>query len=358
MSTRLLELLRANPFLSQQALAEQLGLSRSAVAAQLAALTREGRILGRAYVLAQQAPLVCVGGINIDRKLRSLKPLQPGTSNPASLHESAGGVARNVAETLARLGLPVALHSAVGADAQGQVLLQQLEALGVQTGDCLRLADVATGSYTAVLDEGGELLLALAHMDACAALDASYLRRTAPRRAQAALLMLDLNLPPDSIAQLIAEGRPEAAPRVAVAVSAPKMQSLPESLAGLSLLILNRDELAAASGMTLRSATSLNKAWRALQARGLARLLMTDGAAGVWLGEAGAALELQPAPEASVVDVTGAGDALAAGLCAALSRPGIDLSRACRFGQQLAALTLQSADSVSPHLSPALLEFL
>lgn len=63
------------------------------------------------------APVVCIGGLNIDRKLRLLAEALPASSNPCEAHETPGGVVRNVAENLARLGLPVALVAAVGDDA-------------------------------------------------------------------------------------------------------------------------------------------------------------------------------------------------------------------------------------------------
>ena len=161
---QLLALVESNPFISQQELADQLGLSRSAVAGHLAQLTKEGRILGRAYVLPQRQPIVCIGGTNLDRKLRGLGPLRMGSSNPATQHETAGGVARNIAENLARLGLPVHLLTAVGRDAAGQSLLAQLQALGVDCAGSLQAVDAATGSYTAVLDPQGELVLALGRL--------------------------------------------------------------------------------------------------------------------------------------------------------------------------------------------------
>jgi pseudouridine kinase len=57
-----------------------------------------------------------------------------------------------------------------------------------------------------------------------------------------------------------------------------------------------------------------------------------------------------------VVDVTGAGDALSAGVCAALLRDCDDFDAAARLGLDLAALTLQTEDSVHPDLTPRFLE--
>ncbi len=354
---QLLALVQHNPFISQQDLAEQLGLSRSAVAGHVAALTRERRILGRAYVLPQRRPIVCIGGSNIDRKLRSLAALQMGNSNPATSSESPGGVARNVAENLARLGLPVHLLSAFGEDAAGRSLLVQATSLGMDCGASLIAADAPTGSYTAVLNTDGSLALGLAQMDLCERMTPDFLRQCAAQRAQAGLILIDLNLPADSIRQLLLEAQvPGSAPLVAVAVSAPKMARLPLDLRGLSLLMLNRDELSACAGMSLESEADLARAHQLLSERGLQRLIVTQGADAIWFGAAGAALKSLKPKRVKVVDVTGAGDAFAAGVCAGLSQAPEDFAGACRFGMDLARLTLQSERTVSPELSPVLLQ--
>lgn len=355
---RLLDLVRANPFIGQQELADALGLSRSAVAGHIATLTRERRLLGRAYVLPKEQRIVCIGGSNVDRKLRGIKPLYLGNSNPASQSESFGGVARNVAENLARLGLPVHLLTAVGQDAAGQALLAQAKQLGIDASGSLRAADAPTGSYTAVLNPDGELLLGLAQMELCERMGLDFLRQCAAQRTQASLVMLDLNLPQDSVAALLAEGRESGTPVLAVAVSGPKMDRLPEDLRGLDLLLLNRDELSACTGISLNSEAALSRARKQLGQRGLQRLLLTDGSEPLRFCEDladGDWQTLKP-PKVKVRDVTGAGDAFAAGVCAGLHQDPADLASACRLGLRLATLTLQSEHSVSAELSPALLE--
>lgn len=342
---QLLALLHEDPFISQQALAERLGVSRSAVAGHVGALTREGRILGRAYVLAQRAPLVCIGGANIDRKLRLAGPLRMGSSNPATAEpETPGGVARNVAENLARLGLPAQLISAVGDDAAGRALLAQAAEVGLATQGSLIVDGAATGSYTAVLDDAGRMLMALAAMPLAERLTPDYLGKSSAQRLQAGLIVLDLNLPADSVAMLVREARDKGLRLIAVAVSEAKMQRLPEDLRGLQCLILNRGELQALG----------NPLPAELHQRGLAQVIVTDGADGLVCSQAGSpAQHISPPPAASMIDVTGAGDAFAAGVCAGLWHHPQDLALACRLGLQLAALTLQTEATVHPGISPA-----
>lgn len=354
---RLLALLREQPFITQEALAAQLGLSRSTLTHQLAQLTREGLILGRAYVLAEPGQLLCIGAANRDRKLRTTGPARLASSNPAAQTESAGGVARNIAENLARLGLPVQLLTAVGQDPAGQALLAEAAALGIRTQGSLQLAEVPTGSYTAVLDAQGDLIIGLAQMQACEALDTAFLQSTLAQRRSARWTVLDLNLPAPTVAALLAEAAAAQRPLAAVAASVPKMDRLPPDLRGLSLLLLNRDELAACTGLALTDDTALAAAWAQLQSRGLQRLVLTQGGGDVCCASAGEPLTRVPAPPVEgIVEVTGAGDAFSAGVLAGLLRAPQDLPAACRLGQRLAALTLQSTATVSPLLSPALLD--
>ena len=119
-------------------------LSRSAVATHIAQLTREQRILGRAYLLPDSEPILVIGGANVDRKAKSIAPVVMGTSNPMTVNESYGGVGRNVAENLSRLGLPVRLMTAVGDDAQGSALLKHARDLGIDTGASLTIPGIAT----------------------------------------------------------------------------------------------------------------------------------------------------------------------------------------------------------------------
>jgi pseudouridine kinase len=354
---QLLELIRGNPFISQQELAIQLGLSRSAVAGHVAGLIRERKLLGRAYVLPDRRPVVCIGAANLDRKLRSSAALVPGTSNPASAVESFGGVARNIAENLARLGTQVALLTAIGKDSSGAALLAHAESLGIDTHGTLRLEDAASGSYTAVLDRDGEMAVALADMALYDRIKPELIASRQAQLASAALVVADLNLPLDTVDALVRSCRRLDTALVLVAVSEPKMARLPRELHGVGLLILNAGELAARVGRPLARADQLEAAMREVQAQGARDLVVTRGAGGVLLTAPGGILHL-PAPATEVVDVTGAGDAFAAAVCwSLLHAPEQDhaLELACRRGLALSALTLGAAETVYPHLQPGVL---
>ncbi|WBS05690.1 winged helix-turn-helix transcriptional regulator [Pseudoduganella sp. SL102] len=367
-------LIRANPFISQQEMAQALGLSRSAVAGHVASLIRERRLVGRAYVLPRESSVLCVGAANLDRKLRTTEPLRMGTSNPATAAETFGGVARNIAENLARLGTPCALLTALGDDSAGQALRAHARECGIDMTGTPVLPGVATGTYTAVLDAGGEMAVALADMGLYEQLTPAFLASRQAQRSAASFVIADLNLPHDTVALLLDEARRDGIPLAIVAVSQPKMARLPRDLAGLRLLILNRGELEARAGRPLPTEAAVRDACRAVRAEGAQDVIVTCGAAGVYYTAAHMAagdtadntavtktaakamddLHWLPAHDVDVVDVTGAGDAFSAAVCWTLAQGGTDLAEACARGLRAAALTVQSPHTVSPALTAEL----
>ena len=285
--------------------------------------------------------ILCLGGATVDRKLRVQGALQLGTSNPVVASAHFGGVARNVCEGLARLGVAAGLHSLVGADAAGVGLRAHLAAAGADVSGLRAIEGAATAEYVAVLDAQGSLVVGLAAMAIFERFDADDVAAALARRPQ--WLFADANLPAACLAQLIAACRASGQKLAIDAVSAPKAIRLPQDCAGLDLLFLNGDEAAALLGASLPP----DAAAAALRRRGIARVVLTLGARGlVVAGPAGVqAIAAQPA---RVADVTGAGDALVAATLARLLA-GDPLAEAARIGTYAAALALESGDSVPPN---------
>ena len=101
---QILQLIERNPMISQQQLAEELGITRSSVAVHISNLTKKGCIAGKGYVLHSGTYAVVVGGVNVDIGGRSAAPLVAADSNPGTVTVSLGGVGRNIAHKLSLLG--------------------------------------------------------------------------------------------------------------------------------------------------------------------------------------------------------------------------------------------------------------
>lgn len=290
--------------------------------------------------------IVCLGGAAVDRVYRLAAPAVAGTSNPATVGGSAGGVARNVAELLVRLGTPVSLVSVVGDDEGGRSLLADLASLGVDTAGTVTIAGAATAEYAAVTDPSGDLVIGVAAMGVLDRLDAALVDANTDRLRAADWVCADCNAAADGLAALIALRR-GAGFRLAVdAVSTPKVRRLPADLAGVDVLFLNADEARALSGTGESEATTAGPAALAdaVLARGAGSVVLTLGASGALVASSAGTLAVPAAP-ATIAEVTGAGDSLIAATLWRLAA-GDELDAAVRFGSALAALTLEATGSV------------
>ena len=315
-------------------------------------------------MFAEAKRVVCLGGATVDRKYHALQPLQPGTSNPVRSRRSFGGVARNVAETLGRLGVPSSLVSVVGDDENGRSLAAHLQASGVDITRLLTVDGHATAEYAAVLGPDNDLSLGIADMAILDTLTVADIQRVWPLLASASWVFVDCNLSREVLSWLIGRRRTSRFRLAADAVSSVKVTRLDDLLQGIDLLFCNVQEAEALLGGDAGQASAAPKtaapkagprelALR-LRSAGAAAVVLSRGDAGLVLAEPHSITEL-PAVKAKVVDVTGAGDALIAGTLSRLI-DGESLMAACRIGMLAAALTIETEDSVNLSMSPRLVE--
>ncbi len=297
--------------------------------------------------------VVVVGGANMDVVARSAGPMVTATSNIGSTHLTAGGVGRNIAENLARLGVPVRLVAAVGDDAFGDALLRTTADAGVDIRAVRRDA-ARTGTYTALLDDTGELVAAVSDMAAAdeLVLDSTDLVR---HLTGAAAVVLDGNLSTDAARAVAAAATAAGVPLAVEPVSVPKARRLSVLLRErVDWLVVtpNQDELAALTG---RAHDEQEQAIADLHAAGVRHVWLRRGPAGSTLATAGEQSVDLDSLAADVVDVTGAGDAMLAAFLAAWTR-GSTPVEAARLAHVAARATIESPHTVRPDIAAALEE--
>lgn len=349
---QIIDLLRRDPLMGSEAIASALGTTRASINVHLSNLGKKGAILGRGYVLAESPGAVVIGGANMDLKARSAAKATSHTSNPGHGSMAPGGVARNIAENLGRLGNRVHLVSVVGRDTLGENLLSHTAAAGVRIEHVAR-TDRPTGTYTAVLDADGELIVAIADMDASAELGPEVLQSARDVIANAGVLVVDgnLSLPAlDHALDLAAGVRTIFEP-----VSVPKATGLKNAIDDRVYAVTpNRDELAALTGLPTRTDKQVRQATAALHSRGVELVWVRLGARGSLLSTDDEQIAISALPTV-VEDVTGAGDAMLAAFCHVLLDGGSP-EQAARFGHAAAALTIASPHTVRPDLTPQLIK--
>jgi len=347
--TLILEHLKANPFISQQQLAEKVNLSRSSVANYIGSLTAQGKIKGRAYIFPKEKVITCIGGANVDRKAQTKEAIRYHSSNPVTMSESFGGVARNVAENLAALGHEVSFLSIVGNDKEGQAILEDTKGLGID----VQLTEVVpggrTGTYTALLDLSGEMAVSLANMDIYDQLTPEVVERKWSQVAGSQAIFLDTNAPAETLAYMVRRCAEDGLTLFIDPVSSLKSRKLPQDLTGVTVLLPNLEEAEELTGMKIETSADYSKATEIIRGRGVNSVVITLGEAGIFYSTPEGSGQMVPYP-VEIVDVTGAGDALTAGILSGVVQ-GYPLKEACKYGLAAAAFALATEQSASPDLS-------
>jgi len=280
--------------------------------------------------------ITVIGAANIDIITKSKAKIIPGDSNPAEVSLSAGGVARNIAENLARHGAEVSLITAVGNDPFGELLKEKCAASGVNTDAWIIKQNMSTGVYLAALDSDGELHAAFNAMTAPELIKANDLAKYRVIIREAGLLIMDTNMTEKTLAAAL-ELRGER-PVMVDAVSVAKVQRVGQMLPDISLLKLNRLEAECLTGITLDTKERVKQACFDIVNRGVRRVFITLGMAGACAADKNNAIFV-PALPVAVKDVTGAGDAFAAGVALRFEE---DLRTQAEYGVELAAQYLKA----------------
>jgi pseudouridine kinase len=282
--------------------------------------------------------LFAVGGAHMDRRGQSSVPFILGASNPGIMREEPGGGVFNALRLAVRRGVEAEMLSVRGGDRVGDVIGAAFEAAGIRDSSAVFI-DRATPSYTAILDEHGDVVAAIADMALYELALPRQLRRRKVRDSieAADAVFGDANLPSEAL-QRLAELAGDK-PLYALAISPAKAVRLRPVLGNLACLFLNRREAFALTG--LGSDASLPDLHKALRAEGLRTAIVSNGGEAALAYSDDGAFSLLPPAIDGIADVTGAGDALAGGTIAALMR-GNTLQNAVREGFAASALTLKT----------------
>ena len=347
---QILQLIEKDPLISQQQIADALGITRSSAAVHISNLSRKGLIAGRGYVLRSGSYAVVVGGVNVDIGGRSFAPLVRADSNPGRVTVSLGGVGRNIAHNLSLLGTDVRLLTAYGDDAHGAQVAASCSELGIDLSHALRVSGAATSTYVYLSDNRGEMALAVSDMSVCEKITPAYLASQLPLLQNAQVVVADTNIPAESLAYL-AENC--TAPLFIDPVSTTKAEKLRPILPRIHTLKPNALEAALLSGVEIRGEQDAERAAGELLRLGVHRVFLSMGARGVCAAMEQERLWLDVLP-GNPVNTTGCGDAFMAALVWAYLE-GMDLERTALAGLAAGSIAMESPETINPALSAAAL---
>ncbi|QBF31768.1 PfkB family carbohydrate kinase [Thalassococcus sp. S3] len=263
--------------------------------------------------------ILCIGSVLWDVIGRAASHMRQGSDVPGRITRLPGGVAMNIAMTLARFGMEPTLLTAIGRDPEGDELVAACARMGLRTGHIYRSEDLPTDRYMAVEGANG-LIAAIADANSLEAAGEKILRplTSGPLGTASApfdgYIALDGNLTL-RLLEDIARSPAFAAADLRVAPASPGKAErlLPFLNHARATLYVNLEEAGLLCQTTF--ATS-GEAANALLARGALRVLVTDGGRSASEGCADGLITQTP-PEVLVTRVTGAGDTFMAAHIAA-----------------------------------------
>lgn len=343
----ILTLIKKNPLISQREIADILGITRSSVGVHITNLQKKGVILGKGYIVEDKDYIVVIGGANIDiQGFTNDNNLVLGDSNPGKAMISLGGVGRNIAENLCKLEVNTKLITAIGNDVYGKKILEESKLVGISMDDSLIIPGENTSTYLSMLDEKGDMVLAISDMNILDKLTIEYIRTKKHSIDKAKVFVLDTNLREDLLNYLIENIK---VPIFLDTVSSKKALRVKEFIGRFHTIKPNKLEAEILSGVEIKNDDDLKKASEIFLKKGVKNVFITLGSDGVYYSNEKENGKINGA-SIKVVNSTGAGDAFIAALVYGYLQ-NFNIKKMADFAVGASLMAISHKNTINPNLS-------
>jgi pseudouridine kinase len=342
----ILYLIKKNPLISQNEIAEMLGITRSSVGVHITNLTKKGYITGRGYIVNEENFISIVGGANMDILGFPKDDLRISDSNPGNIRVSLGGVGRNIGENLVRLGVNTKLISVLGDDLYGKKIIEESRIIGLDLEDSLKLKGYATSVYMSILDNSGDMHVAISEMDIFDNMSVEFIKQRKNVIENSKVCIIDTNIPQDVIEYIVTNFKNTKF--FLDTVSTAKSVKAKEVIGRFNTIKPNKYEAEILSGIKINNNKDAIKAADYFLNQGVKNVFISLGEQGIYYTngeENGYVLS----PKVKVVNANGAGDAFLAGL-AFSSLKGTSIDEAAKFATGCSLMALGHENTINPNI--------
>lgn len=288
-----------------------------------------------------------LGGSNIDIIGYSYGQLIRKDSNPGCVNFSYGGVGRNIAVNMKKMGLDVSMITAFGNDSFRNLLVEDFRLHHINIENSFFSERYPSSVYLCVLDEEKDLDLAINSMDVIDEIDdLNFLKEKISLINDHDYVLIDGNLSVESITFLMGQIKSKI---VVDGVSSIKVVKFKNVLECIDAIKINRLEASALLGVEINSEDDLISAGKELVDRGINQVYITDGSNGSFAFQKESYFKFK-VDVRNVVNVTGAGDTFTAGVVYGLSND-FALDEILQFSSFAARYTLESEQTISDDLN-------
>lgn len=343
----ILYVIKENPMISQQELADKLSITRSSVAVHITNLMKKGYIVGKGYILKKSNYITVIGGSNIDIQGVPNKSLVLFDSNPGKVDISLGGVGRNIADNICRLGINTKLISAIGNDLYGNQILSECRSYGIDVEDCYVSNEYPTSMYVSILNDDNDMQVAISHMDILDKLDLDYITSKHQQINDSLAIVIDTNLSQDVIDYITSTY--SHIPIFVDTVSTSKCMKIKDVIGLFHTIKLNQYEAEALSDIKINNMEDIKLCCKYFIEKGVKNVFITLGKNGVYCANNEASMHINGV-DVNIVSATGAGDAFTSGLIYSHIND-FDIEYCAKFSMAASIIALSHENTINPNMS-------
>lgn len=346
----ILNIIKENPYMSQNEISKKLNIKRSSVAVHISNLIKKGYLFGRAYVLnpSIEKNICVIGGCNIDFIAKSFEKINMKDSNPGTMQYSFGGVAKNISENLIRLGIKNKFITVFGDDAYSREIKNYLRDLNIDISSSKFLTNKTMSTYISILDENNDLFTAISSMEVIKEINIEFISKMIDIIKAYKYIIMDTNLSED-VLEYICKNCTNS--KIIIdCVSRKKTLKVKKLLKYIYLIKPNIYEAQELSGLEVKKEKDLKNIIKYFLEQGVEKLFVSLGEKGLLFASKDKKGFMKIKDKPDIVNTSGCGDAtLSAIVYGELT--GKDIIDMAKLGVTAGFITAQSNDTVSKEIN-------
>ena len=268
-------------------------------------------------------------------------------SNPGRVKVSCGGVSRNIAENMARVGANTKFISILGNDEKGKSILEHAKTKNLDMSESLVVEGASTPTYVAILDESGEMVSAIVDINVDQYLTEEFIDSKAPIIEGAEYMFFDADNP--NMLEYIVKKYYGKTKFVLDPVSAAKAEHVKHLLPYFHTVKPNRHEAEVLCGFKIKSVEDVRKAGQYLLSLGVQHVFISLDADGVYYCTSEEEGIVKP-DRVEVINVTGAGDSFIAGVGYAYLNQ-LSITETVKLAQTMSIITISHEETIHPNMN-------
>ena len=295
-------------------------------------------LASRPYILVFGASVIDIIGFS---KVKYKKH----DSTPGRIKMSFGGVCRNIAENMARVGVKTQLISILGDDEKGYNLLEHAKYIGYDMSNSLVLENKSTPTYMAILDENGEMVSAISlMMKSIDEMSFNFIKSKSEIIENSQFTVVDADSPENL--EFILKEFSSKTKFILDPISAAKAERIKHLVKYFHTVKPNRHEAEMFVGFKIKDREDLIKAGDYLLAQGVKNVFISLDEEGIFFTN-GKQRGTIKANNVYVKNVTGAGDSFVAGLGYGYYN-NLNLEDTIKFSIAMSIITISHEETINP----------